>query len=34
MMPGSRYAKAVMVVVTVIIILGLLASAVASPISV
>ena len=34
MMPGSKFAKAVMIGVTVIIILGLLASAVASPISV
>jgi hypothetical protein len=33
-MPGSKLAKAVMIGVTVIIILGLLASAVASPISV
>lgn len=32
MMPGSRYARAIMVVVTVIIILGLVASAVASPV--
>lgn len=33
-MPGSRISKVVMIGVTVIIILGLLASAVASPISV
>jgi hypothetical protein len=32
MMPGSRYARAIMVVVTVIIILGLVASAVVSPV--
>ncbi len=34
MLPGSRYAKAVMIVVTVFIILGLLVSAVAYPIAV
>lgn len=34
MLPGSRYAKAVMIAVTVLIILGLVASAVAYPISV
>lgn len=34
MLPGSRYAKAVMIVVTALIILGLVASAVAYPISV
>ena len=32
MMPGSRYARVIMVIVTVIIILGLIASAVASPV--
>ena len=32
MMPGSRYARVVMTIVTVIIILGLIASAVASPV--
>lgn len=34
MLPGSRYAKAVMIVVTVFIILGLVVSAVAYPIAV
>lgn len=34
MLPGSRYAKAVMIVVTVFIILGLLVSAVAYPIAI
>ena len=34
MLPGSRYAKAVMIVVSALIILGLIASAVAYPISV
>lgn len=33
-MPGVKFSKAVMIGVTVIIVLGLLASAVASPISV
>jgi hypothetical protein len=33
-LPGSRYAKAVMVVVTVLIVLGLIASAVAYPVAV
>ena len=33
MLPGSRYAKAVMVVVTVVIILGLVASMVAAPVT-
>jgi hypothetical protein len=31
MLPGSRYAKAAMIVVTVLIIFGLVISAVASP---
>ncbi len=31
MLPGSRYAKAVMVIVSVLIVLGLIASAVAYP---
>ena len=30
-MPGSRYAKAIMVIVTVIIVIGLVASAIAYP---
>ncbi len=34
MMPGSRVAKVVMIVVTVMIILGLLASTVAYPVAV
>ena len=34
MLPGSRYAKVVMVIVTVLIILGLVASAVAYPVSI
>lgn len=34
MLPGSRYARVVMTVVTVVIILGLVASAIAYPISV
>ena len=34
MLPGARYAKVVMVIVTVLIILGLIASAVAYPIAV
>ncbi len=34
MMPGSRYARAVMIVVTVVIILGLIASTVAYPMTV
>ena len=34
MMPGSRVAKVVMIVVTVMIILGLLASTVAFPVAV
>ncbi len=34
MLPGSRYAKAVMVAVTVLIILGLVVSAVAYPMAV
>ena len=34
MMPGSRIAKVVMIVVTVMIILGLLASTVAYPVAV
>lgn len=34
MLPGSRYAKAVMIIVTVFIIIGLVASAVASPVAV
>jgi hypothetical protein len=34
MMPGSRYAKAVMIAVTVLIIFGLIASAVAYPVAV
>jgi hypothetical protein len=33
-LPGSRYAKVVMVIVTVLIILGLVASAVAYPVSI
>jgi hypothetical protein len=33
MLPGSRYAKPIMVVVTVLIILGLVATAVSYPIS-
>jgi hypothetical protein len=33
-MPGSRYAKAVMIVVILIIVLGLIASAVAYPVAV
>jgi hypothetical protein len=33
-LPGSRYAKAIMIAVTVLIILGLVASAVAYPVSV
>jgi hypothetical protein len=32
-LPGSRYAKAVMVAVTVVIILGLVASMVAAPVT-
>ena len=31
MLPGSRYARVVMVIVTVVIVLGLIASAVAYP---
>ena len=34
MLPGSRYARVVMAIVTVLIILGLIASAVAYPVSV
>ena len=34
MMPGSRFAKAVMIVVTAVIILGLIASTVAYPMTV
>lgn len=34
MLPGSRYAKAIMIAVTVLIIFGLIASAVAYPVSV
>ncbi len=34
MLPGSRYAKAIMIAVTVLIIFGLVASAVAYPVSV
>jgi hypothetical protein len=34
MMPGSRYARVVMIVVTVVIILGLIASTVAYPMTV
>ncbi len=34
MLPGSRYARIVMAIVTVIIILGLIASAIAYPIAV
>jgi hypothetical protein len=34
LLPGSRFARAVMIVVTAVIILGLIASAVAYPISV
>ena len=34
MLPGSRYAKVVVVIVTVLIILGLVASAVAYPVSI
>ena len=34
MLPGARYARVVMVIVTVLIILGLIASAVAYPIAV
>jgi hypothetical protein len=33
-MPGSRYAKAVMIIVILIIVLGLIASAVAYPVAV
>jgi hypothetical protein len=33
-LPGSRYAKAIMIAVTVLIIVGLVASAVAYPVSV
>jgi hypothetical protein len=33
-LPGSRYAQAVIVIVTVLIVLGLIASAVAYPMSV
>jgi hypothetical protein len=33
-LPGSRYAKAIMIAVTVLIIFGLIASAVAYPVSV
>ena len=34
MLPGSRYARVVMAIVTVLIVLGLVASAVSYPISV
>ncbi len=34
MLPGSRYAKAIMIAVTALIIFGLVASAVAYPVSV
>lgn len=34
MLPGSRYAKVVMVIVTVLIILGLIASSMAYPIAI
>jgi hypothetical protein len=33
-MPGSRYAKAVMIIVILIIVIGLIASAVAYPVAV
>ena len=34
MLPGSRFARIVMVIVTVVIVLGLIASAVAYPVAV